>query len=450
MSAVFLTLAIGVSNLCLGYALAVYLGYGPSSLGDTWTALWSGSSARWSPTNQAGAGAQPVDSFLQELMHSSIEDILGEEPEETLEDTLEVELQEESPSQPEEIEVVEIAEIDEKYVETSVLKLNVAMMKSWAGMTDIDGQLHAAQGHSTLKTVRACLDELKKNCKTYLEQQGEAADSFHDRIGELGELSDLGEEIEMINLEQVAQIETTVSNLRHMDFESDLEAANLRLLEEINNLRAASHKLRDTQEAAFLSIARRENRMDKIAPQLHHDPLTRLPNRIGLETTLSDWWQQGRHESSQISAALFDLDAFDGINEQFGLSAGDRLLRHVAQFIRESIGEDDLLGRFAGQRFLLVMPGVGPNAATKNVELIRLSIQKATFLDGQREIRLTVAGGLAEVMPEDTHQALFARLEKALAGAKAAGGDQSYFHDGQTAKPVKAPDFVVGYTEIAI
>jgi hypothetical protein len=120
-----------------------------------------------------------------------------------------------------------------------------------------------------------------------LAEQSEAAEKFRARIGELGELASLGEEIEMTNLEQSAQVETTINNLEYMDFRSDPEAANQRLLEEIKNLRTARHKLRDNQEVAFLSIARYEKRIDKIEKQLFIDPLTKLRNRIGLEEALS-------------------------------------------------------------------------------------------------------------------------------------------------------------------
>ena len=91
----------------------------------------------------------------------------------------------------------------------------------------------------------------------------------------------------MGNLEQSAQVETTLNNLEYMDFSGDPEEGNQRLLEEIKNLRMARHRLRDKQEAAFLAIARCENRIDKIEKQLFIDPLTKLRNRIGLEVELS-------------------------------------------------------------------------------------------------------------------------------------------------------------------
>ena len=157
----------------------------------------------------------------------------------------------------------------------------------------IDSRLRECQGHSDNDEIEACLRLLREDCITYLAEQSEAASAFINRIGELGDLSTLGTEIEMSNLEQAAQVETTLKNLEFMDFHSDLEAANRRLIEEIGLLCAAREKLRDTHEAAFLAIARHENRMDKIEKHLLLDNFTGLRNRIGLETALFDWWQHG-------------------------------------------------------------------------------------------------------------------------------------------------------------
>jgi diguanylate cyclase (GGDEF)-like protein len=324
------------------------------------------------------------------------------------------------------------------------------MMKSGAKAIDLDMRLRAVQGRSDKETIQKCLAELIEDCETYLAEQGEAAERFGARIDELGELRSLGEEVELANMEQAAQVETTLNNLRFMDFESDVEAANLRLVEEIKNLRAARHKLRDDQERAFLVIAQYENRMSKIDERLFHDPLTKLRNRIGLETTLWEWWQEGRHRSRPMSAALFDLDAFGKLNEIHGLFIAERILHEIGRFIEKKAGESDLAGRYSGQRFLLVMVDVGPQGATKNAEFIRQSIERITFLQGEKEIRVTARGGFTEVKPDDTHEELFGRLEQALKQAKADGPNRSFRHDGKTAEFIESPNLGAKYVEIPV
>jgi diguanylate cyclase (GGDEF)-like protein len=254
----------------------------------------------------------------------------------------------------------------------------------------------------------------------------------------------------MANLEQGAQIETTLSNLQHMDFESDPEAANLRLLEEIKLLRVARHRLRDSQEAAFLAVAAYENRLDKIEKRIYNDPLTKLRNRVGLETTLWQWWQDGRPGKRQMSAALLDLDAFGAVNEAHGSLVGDRILFQLARLIEARIGKADLPARFGGQRFFVLFSDVGPRVAIRNTELLRQSIERITFVHGQQEIRVTASAGISEVGSQDSVDGVFKRLEKMLSEAKKAGRNRSFFATNRDPEAVQSPNLGAEYKEIRI
>ncbi len=464
MSAIVLTLVVGVFNLFLGYVVAVRLGYGPPSLLDSWEVLRSyrpRNPANRTDRRQPAAAAAPAEAIGGQQASASIEELLDEPDEEPFDEPLTgpceppdeepyLDLEDERTFEEANPEGLEIWDLNEKFVETSVLKLNIAMMRSGAKNAQIDARLRAVQGRSDRETIQRCLAELLEDCRTYLAEQEEAAGRFRRRIGELGELSALGEQIEMASLQQAAQIETTINNLQFMDFESDLEAANRRLLDEIRNLRVARHKLRDDQEKAFLVIARYEHRIEKIESRLFNDPLTKLRNRVGLENALWQWWQQGRHRSRPMSAVLFDLDGFGRLNEEHGPTIGDRILAQLAQYLEQAVGEADLVGRFAGQRFLVMMLDAGPRAATKSAELIRQSVEKFTFRHGDEEIGVTMTAAITEVTPEDTHEALFARLEKALWRAKQAGPNHAVFHDGQQADLIESPNLGATSLEISI
>ena len=436
---VLLTLVIGVSNVLLGFAAAVYLGFGPPGLTETWEAM-TGNPPAGKLSAQTTAEEESIKEFVEGLASISLEDMLDSdaddemsvEPYDELYDDDAAELM--APDDPENWE------LDEKLIETSILKLNIAMMKSGARATEIDTRLRECRGSTDKQTIETCLAMLREDCETYLSEQNMEAEKFSERIGELGELQSLGEEIETTNLEQAFQIETTLSNLEFTDFSSDLEAANLRLLEEINNLRVARHNLRDNQEAAFLAIARYENRLDDIEQRLFIDPLTKICSRIGVETTLHRWWTQGRHKSRPMNGMLFDLDAFGEINKEHGCLVGDKMLRLISQFMEGEVGKGDLVGRFAGQRFLVLVFDVGPQAAVRTAEKLRQSIAKTSFRHEERRIKLTAAVGIAEVSPEDTEEKLFARLEEALVEAKKAGGNLSFIHNGNKTEEIEPPD----------
>ena len=457
---VLVTVVIVVLNVCLGFVLAVYSGHGPPSLGDGWTALTAELGQRRAQPTAAGqatvADVKPMstEELLEEVTSASIEDLLDDEPDDEMDDVCEVEAYEDdeeddvssllNPDAP------ETWDLNEKYVETSILKLNIAMIKSGAKATALDTRLRACRGRTDAETIEQCRAELREDCESYLSEQSEAAEKFSERISELGELSELGDNIEVANLEQAAQVETTLSNLTTMDFKSDLEAANRRLLEELDNLRNARHNLRDNQERAFLAVARYQDRLDKVESRLYDDPLTRLSNRIGIEATLWQWWKEGRQKSRQMSAALFDLDDFDVVNESNGALTGDKILHQFATLLKAHTGKADLAGRYAGQQFLLIMLDVGPRAATKNAEMVRQTLERTTFLSGEGEIHVTVCGGLTEVTPEDTEEGLFKRLEEAVAHAQKQGPNTASFHDGKDLEPVESPNLGAEHQQIRI
>ncbi len=444
------TFMIGAANLAIGYALAVKLGYGP----PTFLAPLSGRFSRRVAAEPAMVDDE-FEAMLSDVMEAATDDLVDQDEEFQMDlEPIEEPYDEEAaalsgPDAP------EIWDLDEKYVETSILRLNIAMMKSGARSTEIDTLLRSIRGNSDRETIKDCWRRLKEDCESYLVEQSEAAERFAGRIGELGDLANLGEEIEFANMNQASQIETTVSNLNYMDFETDLEAANARLQEEITHLRVARHQLRDDQEAAFLTIARFEGRIDKIEEKLYHDSLTGIRNRIGLEVALHEWWKQKRHTTRSISAILLDLDEFGLRNEEHGCLIGDGVLCQVGQLIVRQMGGSDLVGRFAGQRFLLMAVDSGPRAAVKTAEMLRQTIAKLVFVHGETRFRLTASGAITEVSPEDeTYLEVLRRLDQCMAAAKKNGRNCVFEckRDGLNAEPqrVEAPSFGVEEQEIPL
>jgi diguanylate cyclase (GGDEF)-like protein len=264
-------------------------------------------------------------------------------------------------------------------------------------------------------------------------------------------LNELGVANEMSNLGQAAQVETTLSNLENMDFRSDLEAANQRLMDEIDHLRVARHAWRDHQESTFLRLARIENSVNKIEKQLQSDPTTGLPNRIGLEMALDAWWQDGRHQQQSLAAVLLNVDALGKLNRQQGALAGDSLLYQLGRHLRATAAADDLVGRAAGGSFLVVVPQSGRDAACKTAELLRHSIAQIRFKQGEETLQITVSAGVTEVRPEEPDRELmFARLAQSLKTAKQSGHNRSFFHDGTEPHLIETPPPAVESLEIAL
>jgi diguanylate cyclase (GGDEF)-like protein len=437
---IVLTVLFAMLNICLGFALAVFIKSGPDGFNEIWQLIAS----RFTPNKVIQLQATsiiPATEAIQEPLPCA-------QPEQT------APIVEESPkddsSELVEEELPENWDIDEKFVETSILRLNFAIMKSNTKAVQIDTKLRECQGHSSGETIEACTRLLLDDCKSYLAEQTEAAERIQSRMSEFGNLKKLCEEIDMTNLEQSAQVETTINNLQYMDFHSDPEAANLRLIEELKNLYMARFKLRDNQESVFLTIARNEKRLDKIDKRLFPDPLTKLNNRIGLESKLFDWWRQGLHQNRRMIAAAFDINGFSALNQKFGLMAGDRILCQLARFMQSSIGEEDMVGRLSGQQFLVMMMDVGSNVALKLVELWQQTIEKMAFQYRGRPIRTTVSAAVGLVDPADAHYKVFERQENLIKQVKLIGPNRIIFHNGTNASPLEQHKLGLQDTEIVL
>jgi diguanylate cyclase (GGDEF)-like protein len=133
---------------------------------------------------------------------------------------------------------------------------------------------------------------------------------------------------------------------------------------------------------------------------------------------------------TRFSIAMFDIDRFKQINDVQGHLFGDQILTQLARMIDESVRETDVVARFGGEEFLVVMPETDLEGATKFADRLRQQIAQ--------EMPLTVSGGVAEGMDGDSHESLVARADTALYAAKSAGRNCIFRHTGETAEMVNS------------
>ncbi|MDH5517544.1 MAG: GGDEF domain-containing protein [Gammaproteobacteria bacterium] len=153
------------------------------------------------------------------------------------------------------------------------------------------------------------------------------------------------------------------------------------------------------------------------------DALTGLNNRaafdrdIAREMSIAD-----RHERS-LSLMLLDIDFFKQVNDQYGHAAGDEVLRVVANTLKEVTRSSDVLFRYGGEEFAILLD-VDSLTAMDVAERIRLSLKDQTIpFDGQ-QIKVTVSIGMANYLHNEGRDSLFERTDKALYMAKDMGRDQ--------------------------
>ena len=162
-------------------------------------------------------------------------------------------------------------------------------------------------------------------------------------------------------------------------------------------------------------------RLDALA---HRDPLTGLPNRRLFEDRLEIALAQAHRYRHRVALFFIDLDRFKQVNDGFGHSAGDELLRGVASRLASSVREGDTVARLGGDEFALLLPGVhyAEDLAAISRKLIE-SLREPFRLEG-REVRVTASAGIS-LYPEDGQEkdALLRSADTAMYRAKERGRD---------------------------
>lgn len=169
--------------------------------------------------------------------------------------------------------------------------------------------------------------------------------------------------------------------------------------ESINRIADSSGRV--THYVAVISditqIKRSEEELTHLA---HHDPLTGLPNRLLLDTTLGQSLRRARRHQSKVAVVFADIDRFKNINDSLGHTIGDQLLVSVAERLRLAIRNDDVVARLSGDEFVILLHEVRDKEATAAVvEKLMGLFAQPLMLDGH-EIRASTSMGVS-LYPDD-------------------------------------------------
>jgi len=177
--------------------------------------------------------------------------------------------------------------------------------------------------------------------------------------------------------------------------------------------------------------------------EVRTDPLTGMSNRRGLDDALNVQFALMARYGTEFSLAMFDIDHFKEVNDKQGHLAGDRILRDLARLCDESARETDVVVRYGGEEFVLVMPQTDLEGASLFADRLRAKVAAA--------MPVSISGGVTTALDGDTQDSLLARADEALYAAKSGGRNRTYRHTGQvietvvedTAEPNADPPSVV-------
>lgn len=161
---------------------------------------------------------------------------------------------------------------------------------------------------------------------------------------------------------------------------------------------AERHLARRTEELSQV-VKELHQAQEQLRHLAHHDPLTGLPNRTLLYQRLRQSLKLAERHGSRVGVLFLDLDHFKPINDHFGHSAGDEVLRQVARRLTGSLRDSDTVARIGGDEFMVVINDVENQAAARAAaDKLVAAIEQPFSVDG-RELHLGVSVGLS-VFPD--------------------------------------------------
>jgi diguanylate cyclase len=161
------------------------------------------------------------------------------------------------------------------------------------------------------------------------------------------------------------------------------------------------------------------------------DPLTGLPNRRGLQVALSRELARARRVKSDMCMAIIDIDHFKAINDQHGHSVGDLALVHLANVIRPGIRETDVLGRYGGEEFLLLMPDTPLAGAEFTLSRLLRTLERSPLHLRNASVKMMFSAGLSKWREAESAQDAIERADRAMYQAKQAGRGRIHVAEAQ-------------------
>jgi diguanylate cyclase (GGDEF)-like protein len=185
-----------------------------------------------------------------------------------------------------------------------------------------------------------------------------------------------------------------------------------------------SHRFSLVRQQVERDRAALASAVEQVRDQAIRDPLTGLYNRRHLLERLERERQRAVHLQRPFCVALLDLDHFKRVNDTYGHAVGDEVLCGLAHTLRSVMRESDVLGRWGGEEFLVLLPDTHANEGVTALNRLRRHLGARALADSAPHLRTTLSAGVAMHTVHETLEQVIERADRALYTAKSAGRDR--------------------------
>ncbi|MGI4718477.1 MAG: GGDEF domain-containing protein [Janthinobacterium lividum] len=264
--------------------------------------------------------------------------------------------------------------------------------------------LKQGQLRHSISDVRATV---KNMMITFIDRLGSVAAStgdhharlagYSERIGRATNIGDLNEVMEEVLREmRAAQDEALASRDRMVEVHKEVQEAEERIRELESELQHMSELVRE-------------------------DQLTGSLNRRGLDDVFERESARADRRNTPLCVAMLDLDNFKKLNDTYGHLAGDGALKHLVKVVRDTLRSMDVIARFGGEEFLILLPETTVEAAAAAMVRVQRELTRHFFMHENEKMLITFSCGVALRIPNEDQASLMARADRAMYQAKQSG-----------------------------
>jgi len=278
-----------------------------------------------------------------------------------------------------------------------------------ASLVDLERGLREVMfKQGTLKhSLDQARDALKNMVATFIDRLSEMADDtggFHDRMSSYA--------AKIASAENISELSDVVSHV--MQDTRNVQASMQRSRDEL----LATRKQVDDCQVRIVSL---QQELVSVSDRLHEDQLTNLLNRRGLGRAFDVEAARADRRQEAMSVSILDIDNFKQLNDSLGHKAGDLALVHLAGVVRQSIRPTDIISRYGGEEFVILLPETPISTATQVMARVQRELTRKFFLHNNERVLITFSAGVAQRRAGETQDDVLVRADRALYQAKQSG-----------------------------
>lgn len=253
---------------------------------------------------------------------------------------------------------------------------------------------------TTLKQMIVCLVDNIEDLSTTTGNYHDKMVNYSEKINQAKEISDLNQLLVEIMYET-----------KHMQ-------------DSVLSSRDEFLAARAEVEIAEGKINRLETELLEMGEKVHEDHLTGILNRRGLDNVFERESARAIRNNKSMCFALLDIDNFKRLNDVHGHHVGDSALVYMVEAIKETTRPHDIVARFGGEEFVVLLPDASIEEAVTVISRVRRSLTKRFFLHENKRLLITFSAGVAEYQVNESQDSIVVRADKALYQAKNNGKNQ--------------------------